>query len=620
MLGGYMRKYLWVNLSDRSLREETPDDSLLVNFIGGYGVAARILYDHIHPKVDPLGPENILGFLTGPLTGTLAPTGTRWTVAAKSPLTGGWGDANGSGFFGVALKRSGFDAVFFEGVSDHPVYLYLEDGRPELRDASHLWGMDTYQIEDWVKANLGKEVEAACIGPSGESLTLISGIVHIKGRVAARSGLGAVMGSKRVKMIAALGTKSIPLSDPDKVKSLNRKYVKEITSGVGSAMFYRVTGTPGYIAPGAQNGDSPTRNWGASTAAFADPNKLEFKEIVKHRVKRHSCWKCPVSCWGVSQADYEGQVVEAHQVEYESAAAFGTMVMNNDYPSLLRANEICNRYGLDTISAGSCVAFAFECFEHGLISQEDTGGIELKWGDHQAMNAMLEKLACREDFGDVLAVGVKRAAEKLGPEAIPYAIHCGGQELPMHDPRHEPGMGVIYQMDATPGRHTQACQYFVAPGFPSGRPAYGVQREVQEGRGRWIKEASCLNHVMNVSGVCLFGYLSTHVTFVLDFISAVTGKIFTIEDMLLTGERIANVRQAFNVREGLNPVTEPIPERAFGRPPLLDGPTAGITVDVESMAREYLEDMRWTEDAAVPKTEVLEHLGLPDIAKDLWGK
>lgn len=619
MFGGYMRKFLWVNLSDGALREETPDESLLVNFIGGYGVAARVLYNRIPPKVDPLGPENILGFITGPLTGTVAPTGTRWTVVAKSPLTNGWGDANGSGFFGVALKGSGFDAVFFTGVADHPVYLYLEDGLAELRDASSLWGMDTYQIEDWVKTNLGKDVEAACIGPAGERQSLISGIVHTKGRVAARSGLGAVMGSKHVKMVAARGTKQVPLFDPEQVKALNRKYVKEITSGVGSALFYRVTGTPGYIAPGAQNGDSPTRNWGASTDAFNDARSLEFQEIVKYRVKRHSCWRCPVSCWGVSRADYAGQVVEAHQVEYESAAAFGTMTMNNDYPSLLKANEICNRYGLDTISAGSCVAFAFECYEHGLISKKDTGGIELKWGDHRAMNAMLEKLARREDFGDVLAIGVKRAAEKLGPAAVPYAIHCGGQELPMHDPRYEPGMGVIYQMDATPGRHTQACQYFVAPGFPTGRPEFGVKREIQEGRGRWVKEASCLNHVMNVSGVCLFGYLSTHVTFIPEFISAVTGTSFTVTEMLLTGERIANIRQAFNVREGLNPVTEPIPERAFGRPPLPDGPTAGITVQIEAMAQEYLEEMGWTQDAAVPRAEILERLGLSDIAKELWG-
>ena len=619
MTGGYMGKFLWVNLNDGAFQEETPDESLLLNFIGGYGVAARILYNRIPPKVDPLGPKNILGFITGPLTGTVAPTGTRWTVVAKSPLTGGWGDANGSGYFGVALKRSGFDAVFFTGIADHPVYLYLDDGKAEIRDAIDLWGLDTYQIEDWVKANLGKDVEAACIGPSGEKQALISGIVHTKGRVAARSGLGAVMGSKRLKMIAVKGTNPVPIFDPELVKSLNRKYVKEITSGVGSATFYRVTGTPGYIAPGARNGDSPTRNWGASTDTFSDASPLEFNEIVKYRVKRQSCWKCPVSCWGTSQAEYDGRTVDAHQVEYESAAGFGTMTMNNDYPSMLRANEICNRYGLDTISAGACVAFAFECFEHGLISKEDTGGIELRWGDHRAMNAMMEKLARREDFGDVLALGVMRAAEKLGQEAVPFAIHCGGQELPNHDPRYEPGMGVIYKMDATPGRHTQACQYFVAPGFPSGRPEFGANREAQQGRGHWVKEASCLNHTMNVSGVCLFGYLSTHVTFIPEFISAVTGREFTVEDMLFTGERIANIRQAFNVREGINPVTQPIPERAFGRPPLPDGPTAGINVQIEAMAQEYLEDMGWTRDAAIPQVEVLERLGLSDVAKDLWG-
>ena len=219
MVGGYMGKILWVNLTDETIREEILDEAMLIDFLGGYGLGARLLYDLIPAKIDPLGSENILGILTGPLTGTVAPTGTRFTVVAKSPLTDGWGDANGSGFFAPALKRSGFDAVFFTGIASKPVYLYLDEGRVELRDASTLWGMDCYEIEDWVKANLGKDVEAACIGPSGEKLALISGIVHYKGRIAARSGLGAVMGSKRLKMVAARGTLPVPLADPAKVKN-----------------------------------------------------------------------------------------------------------------------------------------------------------------------------------------------------------------------------------------------------------------------------------------------------------------------------------------------------------------------------------------------------------------
>ena len=618
MPGGYMGKILWVDLNDGSMHDEALDEKLLRDFVGGYGVGARLLYSHMKPGSDPLGPANILGFTTGPITGSPAPTGTRWTVVCRSPLTGGWGDANGSGYFGVTLKRAGYDCIFFTGISPRPVYLHINDGKAELRPADHLWGRDCYEVEDWVKSELGHDVEAACIGPAGEKLALISGIIHYKGRAAARSGVGAVMGSKRLKMISVRGSRPVPLADPAAVKEVRTRYIKEITGGVGFADFYRDTGTPGYTPTGATNGDSPTRNWALSTDHFPDASALSFDELLKMRVKRHSCWHCPISCWGSSRTEYHGIISEAHQPEYETASAFGTMTLNNNYPSLVRANEICNRYGLDTISAGSCIAFAIECFENGLIGLKDTGGIKLAWGDHVAMNAMLEKLAKREDFGDVLADGVMRAAQKLGPAAEPFAIHCGGQELPMHDPRFEPGLGVIYKLDATPGRHTQACQYTVPPGFPTQRPDYGENRAQQKGRGHWVKEASCLNHTMNASGVCLFGYCSTNVTFVPDFIAAITGRPFTVNDMLTVGERIANMRQAFNVREGINPVTQPIPLRAYGKPPLPDGPTAGIEVQIDELMREALEDFGWTLDAAKPRREVLERLGLEDVAKDLY--
>jgi aldehyde:ferredoxin oxidoreductase len=246
----------------------------------------------------------VLAVLTGPLTGTPGPTATRWTVAAKSPLTGGWGDANGSGFFGPALKRAGVDAVFFTGISAKPVSLVIVDGKAELRDASQLWGMDTYEVEDWVKKELGKDYEAICIGPAGEKLSLISGVIHKKGRAAARSGLGAVMGSKRLKMVAAQPAGQVDVADKEHVKAVRKKYAKQISDGVGSAKFYSVTGTPGYTPIGAKNGDSPTRNWGASTDHFKDADNLTFDELLKYRVKKGACWRCPIACWGTSNCLY----------------------------------------------------------------------------------------------------------------------------------------------------------------------------------------------------------------------------------------------------------------------------------------------------------------------------
>ncbi len=616
---GYAGKFLWVNLTNGTIREEIPEDDLLRDFIGGYGVGAKILYDNMQAGVDPLGPDNIFGVLTGPLTGTSAPTATRWTVVAKSPLTGGWGDANGSGYFGGAMKKTGVDAIFFAGISNRPVYLYLENELAELRDASELWGKDTYEIEDWIKSDLGKDVEGICIGPSGEKLSLIAGIIHSKGRAAARSGLGAVMGSKNLKLIAVKGKKDFPIANKEHERIIRNKYMKEINDGVGSSNFYRETGTPGILTWAIYMADAPMKNWSESSINFPETELLEYSELMKHRKKRKACDRCGIACWGTSALDYDGNFVEAHQPEYQTSGAFGPLLVNNDYPSLIAANELCNRFGLDTISAGACVAFAIECYQKGLITKKETGGIELKWGDHSSIIHFLKKIALREDFGDIMALGVKKASEFLGPESEEFAIHIGGQELPMHDPRFEPGLGLIYKMDATPGRHTQASQFTVPPGFKTERPAYGDKREDQKGRGNYMKEASVLTHSMNASGMCLFGFASTHITFIPEFLSVVRGEEFTVDDMLIAGERIANVRQAFNVREGINAVTQALPSRAFGVPPLKEGPTKLITVEIDQMTEEYLNDMNWTKDAAIPSFEILEKLGLKSIANDLWG-
>jgi len=619
MVGGYMGKTLVVGLSFRRIDEEQLDDDIYRRFLGGYGLGAQILYERIRPGIDPFSGENILGLITGPLTGTPAPTGTRWTIVGKSPLTGTWGDANASGFFGPAIKSAGYDAVFFTGTSDTPVYLLIDNGKAKLRDASRLWGKDTYETEDILKGEFGDDAEVACIGPAGEKLSLIAAVIHYKGRAAARSGLGAVMGAKKLKAVVAKGNMEVPLADAKMVNELRKKYIKEITSGVGSADFYRETGTPGYIVAGAMNADSPTKNWaGVGPIDFPDPHPIGFDNIVEHRIKRMTCWHCPIACWGTVKVNYGSQEIEAHQPEYETAAAFGSNCLNNDLASIVRANDLCNRYGLDTISTGATIAFAIECYENGLISKADTNGIELTWGNQEAIVVMTEKLAKREGFGDVLADGVKVAAEKIGRGAEQYAIHVRGQELPMHDPRFEPGLGLIYKIDATPGRHTQSSQFIPPPGFEIEMPAFGENREAQVGRGRFMKPLSCLCHVVNCSGICLFGYLSTNVTFLPEFLTAVIGHRYTLDDLLIMGERIANIRQAFNVREGINAVTNRIPQRTYGLPPLDDGPTAGITVDIDTLLKEYLEEMDWSLDSAKPSAKKLIELGLEDVAQDLW--
>ncbi len=617
MLYGYAGKILWVDLTEGTLRDEPTPAELARDFIGGYGIAARMLYDRIPPDADPLGPENLLAILTGPLTGSEAPTGTRWTVACKSPLTDGWGDANGSGFFGPMMKAAGYDAVFFNGISARPVYLLLDEGTASLHPADDWWGMDTYATEDAAKDRYSKKAELVCIGPAGERLSLISGIVTAKGRVAARSGVGAVMGSKRLKAVVARGSAKPTYPIPEKVGAIRKKYMKQINDGTGAAGFYKVTGTPGYTAYAVNVADSPIRNWGGVPADFPEPAKVGHEAMFATGRKKRTCWRCPIGCWGEVKLNGEAM----HQAEYETASVFGPNLLNDDVQSLLKSNDACNRLGLDTISTGATIAFAIECYEAGLLGPDDTGGVELRWGDSAMIIDLVWQIGRREGpLGALLADGTRRAAAQIGKNAADYAIEVGGQELPMHDPRHEPGLALIYQMDATPGRHTQASQYAGGPAewdATEGFPGFGQKREAQEGRGHYMKPFSNLNHVMSASGLCLFGYCSTTAMMLSEFLSAVTGQAYDMDTLMLCGERIANMRHVFNLRHGCNPMDRRIPRRAYGNPPLSDGPTAGFTPDLDSLRREYLADMDWSQDRAIPSPAKLRALGLDDLISDI---
>jgi aldehyde:ferredoxin oxidoreductase len=585
-------------------------------FLGGYGVGARVLFSHLKPGVDPLGPDNILGFCTGPLTGTPAVSGTRYTAVGKSPLTGGWGDANSGGFFGAYLRFAGYDAVFVRGVAEKPVYLLLDNGRAELRDASHLWGKDTYETEALLNAELGKETEVACIGPAGESRSLIAGIFHDRGRAAARSGLGAVMGSKRLKAVAARGNLAVPLADPERAGELRRRCVRELTGPVNVLRRY---GTPAVVIPCAESADSPTRNWaGVAYRDFPQYRMLGGDEVVKRQVRRYACYRCPVGCGGHMQPG-EGEYrwpPGVHKPEYETLAMFGSNCLNADLEAIIKVNDLCNRYGLDTISAGSAVAFAIECYENGLIDRGDTEGIEPSWGNSRAIVALVEKIARREGIGALLADGVKRAAEKIGRGAERYAVHVQGQEVPAHDPKSKIQFALAYRLDATPARHTQAT---AAPHMHPPGLLPPIDPRAQAGRGRLYQIGGNFNHAAVCLGMCHLVYVCLpNVEIISEFTRAVTGWDVDTAELLTAGERIANIRQAFNVREGLNPLEYAMPERLINREPVKAGPLAGMVIDEELMIREYLEAMDWDLKTAKPSRHKLEELGLEDVARELW--
>jgi len=600
MTGGYMGKILFVDLSNGAIKEETLEEKMCRDFIGGYGIGARILYSRQKAGINPLGPENILGLITGPLTGTPVLSAVRYTAVAKSPLTGGWGDANSGGDFGPYLKFSGFDAVFFTGISLKPVYLLIDNGKAELKDAGYIWGKDTYDTEDILMAEY-KESRVACIGPAGEKLSLIAGIITDRGSAAARSGLGAVMGSKKLKAVVARGNMEVHIADKAALQKIRTEQIKVLQTpgptGMSPMERQHKYGTSAGTYSAAHNGDSPVKNWGG-IGVIDIPDRSSFHEDVFAALveKRHACWHCPIACKGVLKVG-EGEYKYAagcRRPEYETAAAFGMNCANNNTESIAMVNDICNRAGLDTISAGTTIGFAIELYENGILTDKDTDGIELRWGNHKAIVAMTEKLAKREGLGDMLADGVKRAAEKIGKGAEKFAVHIGGQELGMHDPKliissRASTRAANYQMDATPGRHTANF----------GTLNFG-------------------GHFVNMAGLCNFGRWGDNKERMIEVFNAVTGWNYPMDDMLKAAERVANLRHAFNLREGLNQLKWPVHPRIVGKPPQSVGPLAGVTADIEAQVYWSLGTMDWDRVTTKPSKAKLVSLGLDDVAKDLW--
>ncbi|MDO8691302.1 MAG: aldehyde ferredoxin oxidoreductase family protein [Dehalococcoidia bacterium] len=604
--GGYTGRVLWVDLTTGTLEVESPPVGALREYLGGYGLGVRLIYPLLKPGCDPLGPENILGVATGPLTGTPAIIGSRFAVMGKSPLTDTWGDANCGGQFGPALKGAGYDAVFFTGQSERPVYLLLDSGRAELRGASSLWGRDTATTAQLLKDTLGEKTQVACIGPAGEKLSLLACVMNDRGRAAGRSGLGAVMGSKSLKAIAVLGDAKTRLADGDRARQLRQEYLKALVGPAVESL--RRYGTCADMARSVSKGDAPVKNWAvAGLDQFPGADKVSGDAVIAYQTRRYGCWHCPISCGGlvnVPQGPYAG---EGHKPEYETLAAFGSNCLNDNLESIVRLNEICNRYGMDTISAGSSIAFAMECYEKGLISRNDTDGLDLRWGNAEAMVAMTERMGRREGFGEVLADGVKRASERIGGASSEFAVHVQGQEPAMHDPRYTPGFATTYVLDATPGRHTQGgSAYGRLPGAQVPVP----RRMEYSGKAEAQRFLGNLFHVVNSAGLCTFGTMCIDVNSVSQFLSAVTGWDITMEECLETGERIGALRHLFNLREGLNPLGYRLPGRMVGRPPLAEGPLAGVTVDLDTMVQEYLGLMGWDQRTAWPGRERLEALGL----------
>ena len=646
----YMGKILLVDLSNQTMTEETIPDRVYEQYLSGMGLGAYILYNSIPAGADPLGPENILGFCSGFLTGTGSFFSGRWTLVGKSPLTGGWGDANCGGTFSPAIKHCGYDAIFFKGISPKPVYLYVKNGKTILKDAADLWGHDAIETEEILEKQYGPKAAVAVIGPAGEKISLISGVCTDRGRFAARSGLGAVMGVKKLKAVVLDGVCRIGARDPTAMKHLSRHCAKwanfpmplsllpgNMIALVGT--FLRVTpvifpfdgllyksilrkwGTGGLNQLSIEWGDSPLKNWDGSNRDFPlkksrkiNPDIVRDMEIVKYH-----CYSCPLGCGGICAT--KGKYSHAHKPEYESVLALGGLCMNEDLDSIFYLNELLNRAGMDTISAGATAAFAIECYEKGILTKEDTGGLELKWGNTEAIVALIKKMISREGIGDLLADGSKIAAAKIGKGAGEFTVHAGGQEPAMHDGRGDPGFNVHYSVEATPGRHTIGAHLYYemfqlwkrVKGLPKPSLLFTKASKYKVNLEKAQAAAACSKFMSlaNGAGMCMFGlFIGAKKVPTFDWLNAATGWKLTPDEYMVIGERIQTMKQDFNVRHGIEPKHNFISSRAQGKIPQKEGANKGRFVDVEKLASDYWEQFGWDRATGKPKEETLKKLGI----------
>ncbi|MFX0056804.1 MAG: aldehyde ferredoxin oxidoreductase family protein [Candidatus Hodarchaeota archaeon] len=613
MTNCFMGKILWVDLSTGAFNEEEVPEDLYRQYLGGYGLAAKYIYKNMPPKADPLGAESILAFFPGLLTGTIAPLTGRYMVAGKSPLTGTWGDSHCGGFFGPEIKRCGYDGILIKGMADIPKILTIIDGEKNIVDASDLWGLDAVETENKLNEKFAG-AKFASIGQAGEKLSLISGIVNDKGRIAARSGLGAVMGSKKLKAIVLKGNQSISIADKITLTDLTRQYNEGIKSAeAGSIQLWRDLGTPWMNDVVAKTGDAPIKNWGGTSAEdfpMENLSKLTGIEIVKYKDRKFGCFGCPVQCGALMKIP-DLDLEETHRPEYETCASFGHLLLNDDLKSIFIVNDLCNRAGLDTISAGGTVAFAIECFENGILGLDDTEGLKLKWGNSEAIIELVKKVINREGIGDILADGSKIAAEKIGKGSAEYAIHSMGQELGMHSPKYYKSMGMSFAFDPTPGRHTSGSLDMMAGGpmlKPDGLfPGFSLPKKFKrpgEERNEALKLSSALWQTTSCVGLCQFAYFFQQYPLT-DFIKSATGWDINMDELLRAGVRIQTLRQAFTVREGVDIAKNKIPERTVG-------------VDYKADFKGYCEAIGWNPENGYPTEQTLSELGLEFVIKDLY--
>jgi aldehyde:ferredoxin oxidoreductase len=633
---GFTGKILRVDLARGSITTQVLDEATYRMYPGGKALAAYLLLSELPAHVDPLGPDNILILANGLLTAAPFSTATRFTAVARSPLTGAYGESEAGGFWGPELKMAGWEAVVITGRAEKPVYLSIKDGEAEIRPAEHLWKRDPEEAQATIRAELSdKLVRVLQIGLGGENLVRFAGMTNELRHFNGRTGMGAVMGSKNLKAVAVRGsTRYIERAhDGPWIAEFGKKLAKDVKQNPIS-WDMQVRGTPGLTAGLNAGGILPTRNF--HEGAFEGVDNLRWEAYEKEILSaRRSCYACAVRCKReVKVGDKAGdryQVSDSYGgPEYESVAGFGSNCRVSDLQAVAKANELCNRYTLDAISCSSVVSFAMECFEHELIGLEDTGGLELRFGNAEAVVRCVEMIGRREGIGNLLAEGTKRAAEVIGGDAPYFAMQVKGQELAMHDPRGKVGVGLSYAVSETGAEHLTAFHDPVLANpdsfqYKSMQPL-GVNEPVGvRDLGRRKVEYYALlenwNNWGKASGLCYFGPAPRSFIAIEDVVEAVraaTGWDVTVEDLLRVGERANNLARVFNAREGFSRKDDTLPERLFQ--PLENGALAGVAYPREEFSRaltDLYEIKGWDTETGIPTRERLAELGIEWAAEKL---
>ncbi|MGI6065753.1 MAG: aldehyde ferredoxin oxidoreductase family protein [Bacillota bacterium] len=627
---GYTGSILHVDLTKEEVFVEHPSEEFYRTYLGGPGIGLYYLLKEKVKDVDPLGPENVMIFAPGLLTGTQSPCVPRFTVCSKSPLTGALGKSEAGGYWAPQLKRAGFDALVIRGKAARPVFLWIKGGKAEIRSAEHIWGKDTGTTQEMIRSELNdKRIQIAQIGPGGENLVRYACIANDLSHFNGRNGLGAVMGSKNLKAIAVLGSGQIPVHDSEKIKKIFKWTAQETKTNPLSISLHE-HGTPLGIGGNNAAGVLPTNNW--QTGVFPSAGEIGADKLEEYLVEKGGCFACPIRCKRVVEINDDRVKVDPIYggPEYETLVTLGSNCGIADIKIVCKANELCNRLGIDTISAGMAISFAMQCYENGLITKEDTGGLDLKFGNEDAVLTLLEQIALRKGFGSMLAEGSKAAAEKIGQGSSEYLVETKGQEVPAHDPRVKSGLGIQYAISFNGADHWFAQH----DPFFTNRDSYGFQNitplgitepvpaaEVSTEKARLMLYCSFLTFFYDCLGACAFGFVARSIIPLdktVELVKGATGWNTSLWELQKIGERCHTMARIYNIdRCGLRPSDDKLPAKYYT--PINGGPLDGkMALDPKSfnqMIQDYYEMAGWDKETGLPLQGKLSELNLNSLVR-----